>query len=135
MLLHLRQADILGSALDLKVVLYQHAIEQDGDIGLVEIGPVCLKDRRRVDDIVDIPLTGLAHGVDERTPLLVHGSYHAIAVRHIFVVIKYLKLIETLEEDTTVASALARALDTLGHTPLYMELAGTKFVAGLNVTL
>ena len=99
---YLRMADVFGSAPDLGIVLHEYAVVQDSDARRVKIASILIENRGGVDDVIDVPLAGFAHGVHERRSLFVDGSGLTVYVCLISVAVHYLDLILTLEIDTAV---------------------------------
>jgi len=68
-----------GRAVDFLVVMDENAVVQDGNISrLFELA--VLEDRGKEDNIIRLPLAGLAAGVYHRRGLAVYGGCLAIRV-------------------------------------------------------
>ena len=68
------QTDILGSTLNSKVVEQQHAIVDQSDGWVYLVCAILVEDRSVVDDVINIPLTWLTHGICQRTHLFVDAT-------------------------------------------------------------
>ena len=129
-----RMTDIFSCAAYGCVVLDQDTVHQHRHPGLIQIGPILLEDRSSVDDVVTVPLAGLAHRIDKGRLLLVDRADHAVDIGFIVIGVKYLDLIQPLEENSAVASALALALDPHRSHPFQMELATAELSLGADVS-
>src|SRR5579863_3694769 len=134
-----RLADIEGLALELKMILDEDAVEEGGAEGRRFERTVVVEGGRGPDDVVDVPLTWLAHGIGERNALLVETAGHAVDVGFVVVGVENLKFVagvagsERGEKDSAVAARLAAAGDVLGDAPLDVELVVLERAFGLDV--
>ena len=123
---------VLGIAVERLAVVGDDAVEEEGDVGgaddfaAVEAG-------RLVDDVVDIPLAGLADGVDERGPLAIDRAGLAIGVGGLVEGIEDLDFVAAGDVDAAIAAVLAGAGDVGGFGPLEVDLAIAERLAGEEV--
>jgi len=120
--LHLRMADILCRAPDGEVVQKYDPVLDHGHGRGPPVSAVLIEYRGSVDDVIDIPLARLSHGVRQRNNLLVNTSRLAIGVGLIVIVVQDLDLVLVLKENSAVAPGLARTGYILWHAPFKMEL-------------
>ena len=132
---HLRETDVLGRSDDCGVVLYEHSVLYNGYTGERTVCSVFLEHRSRVDDVIHVPLSRLAHGVHERCGLLVDTSSLTVDISAVVVAVEHLKLIHTLQIDTAVAACLSLTVDVLRYAPLYVELEVVELLLGADVAL
>ena len=64
-LLHLGMTDILGSTADNHIVLQENAVVDNGNGGRYAVRAVSVEYGSVVDDVVNIPFTGLTHSICE----------------------------------------------------------------------
>jgi hypothetical protein len=116
------------------VVLDEHSVVQHGEGGSASDLACFVEEWAVENDVIGLPLTGLAADVDERFLAAVECAGLAIGIGDIVVVIEDLDLIGVHEENAAVAAALAVTFDAGGGCPLDVNLAGAEFLLGLNVT-
>ena len=86
-----------------------------------------------------MPLAGLAHRVRQRNALLVKAADHAVDVGLVVVGVEDLQLISGVfgagrsQEQSAVATQLARAGNVFGNSPFDMELLVPEGALGLNI--
>ena len=115
------------------MVLQHHSVLYHGHIRAIEISAILLEDRSRVDDIIYIPLSRLAHGIHQGRCLLVDAACHAVYICLVVIAVQYLHLIHILQEDAAVATSLALALYSLWHTPFDVQLETAKLLFGNDI--
>src|SRR5262245_4924147 len=113
-----------------RVVLDQDAVVEGGDRGFLLDPAVVAEDRRVVDDVVGLPFTGFAAGVDQRRILFVNRAGLAVEVSLVVVRIEHLDFVAALQEDSAVATALAFAYDLGRRGPFDVQLDIIKFPPG-----
>ncbi len=97
-------------------VVDDHAVVEDRDTGrLVALGGV-------EDDVVGLPLAGLAAGVDEGRGLSIEGAGLSPGVGVVLEGIENLHLAVVSKVDAAVAAALSAAFDLAGSGPLDVQL-------------
>ena len=104
------QTNVLRSTLDLHMVLYQNTVLNHRKITRSHLHPILIKNRRRENDVIALPLPWALTGVDQWNVLLVNRSTLTIGISNIVVIIENLNLVFFLEENTAVAPALACAI-------------------------
>src|SRR5262249_9754868 len=92
-----------------------------------------LEARRLEDDVVGLKFTWTTRGVDQRRPLLVEGSAHAVEIGRVVPRIEDLDLVAGAHEaDAVVAPALAVSLHFLRRGELDVQLAVAEGLLGLR---
>src|SRR5689334_813781 len=86
-------ADVARLALQLKVILDQHSIQQHGDISGTLQRSVGVESGSGPYDIVGLPIAGLAHRVGQRNGLLVNTAGHAVDIGLVVVGVENLQLV------------------------------------------
>jgi hypothetical protein len=71
---------VSGRPEQLRVILYNHTIQDNGDEGRPG-EPVTIKARRFPDNIVDLPFARLAAGIDQRRPLAIDAAGKYVYLR------------------------------------------------------
>ena len=122
------EAHVWRSAANLRIVLHEHSVEEHRNTRTIQIGSVFLKHGGCIDNVIDIPFTGLADGAHEGSGLLIDGGSHAIGIGFLAIVINDLQLIDALEVHTAVSARLLFATRGTGHIPLQMELETAKLL-------
>ncbi len=113
---------VLGAAVERAVRLGEHAIVKDGDVGR-GLDLAVLPARGLEDDVVGLPFTRLAAGIDQRWPLAVERGGLAIGVGFVFVTVEHLDFIGLPEEKhAAVAAALVAAAGGRRCGPLDVQL-------------
>lgn len=125
---------VSGASHARRVILGEHAIPEDGEIGgcqqffFVEFG--CDE-----HDVVDLPLAGLACDVDEGGSLAVDGGGLSVGLVDVVVGLGDLQFIFAEEEDPAVSPPEAiLGVAHGGRCPLDMELATAELLFGLDFT-
>ena len=127
MLLDLRETDVLGGSEDLRVVLDDYTVMDNGYTGTIEICSVCLEYGCCVDDVIDIPLTRCPHSVYERRGLLVDRSGLAVDIGLVPEAVENLDLVLALHVHTAVSTRLAlEILRHRGYAPLDVQLVTSE---------
>ena len=109
-------------------MLDEDAIPEHGDVrGCEQRRAVEL--RGLEDDVVGLPLPGLAGDVDERRVLAIDRCRLAVSIGDVLVRIQHLHLIAAHEGDAAVAAVLARASSRARSGELHMQLHVTEFLA------
>lgn len=126
------QADVGRRAFNFPVVLYEHAVVEDGKISGPKHHPVVVEDRSGEDDVVTVPLAHGYGGVNQRRVLLVDRSGLAVGVGIASVGFEYLDLIAFLKEYTAIAALLAFLAGLLRAAPFEVQLNVFKVAAGLD---
>ena len=116
------------------MVLYEYAVQNNSDIGMIQEGTVFLEYGSGVDDVIDIPFAGFPHRVGHWRRLLVYSTDISVDVSLVLVIVQNLHLVPVLEEYATVAAPLAAPGDALRDTPLQMELEAAERLSGDNIT-
>ena len=120
---------------NLRMILHQHAVLQDGDErGAFRLAAL-IETRGLENDVVGLPLARLAAGVHQRRALLVNRGRLAVEIRLILVRIEDLDFVDAHHEHAAVAPFLAVAHDFLGRGPFDVELAIAEGPLGVNVVL
>src|SRR5204863_6997465 len=126
-------AVIPGLAVNLDVVLHQHAVVQychtPAPRGLADF----VKVRGSEDNVVALPFARLARSVDQRRVLFVDRTGLPVEVGWVLVRIEHLDFVMAHQEDAAVAAALAVAFDFGGGGPFYVQLAIAEFLFGGDV--
>jgi len=136
-----RLANVDGLAVELEVILHEDAVEEDGDVRGRFQGAVGVEAGRGPDDVVGLPLTGLAGGVYERGRLLVDAARLTVNVGGVFVRVEDLELVAVVagagggEEDAAVATGLAAAGDVGGDLKFEVELVVLETLLRLDVAV
>ena len=94
--------------------------------------PAEFENRTMEDDVVALPLSGRAAGVDQRRLLAIHSAGLAVGVSYVVVRIEYLHLIFTHKEHTTVAAVLATAGDICRRSPFDVQLTIAERLFGAD---
>ncbi len=123
-----RRTMVGGVAQQLEMVLDDHAIVKHRDEGRADELAFLVELRGLPNDVVLLPFTRLAAGVDERRVLLVNGAALAIVVRRVLVRVENLNLIGPHQKDTAVASSLAIAFSFRSRCPFDVDLTIAKLV-------
>ena len=123
-----------SAAAEDRVVLDEYSVVQHGKGCSAADLACCVKEWAVENDVVGLPFAGLAAYVYERLLATVECASLAVGVGDIVVVIEDLDLVGVHEEDPAVAAPLAVTFDTSGGGPLDVNLAGTEFLLGLDVT-
>jgi hypothetical protein len=114
------------------VILDKDAVVKDSDVGragkfaVFELGSM-------EDDVVGLPLSWLAAGINERGILTIDGAGHSVGIGWVLIGIENLNFVEAHQKDAAVAASLVFALNQFGGGPFDMELAGAEGLFGLNV--
>src|SRR6266566_6785063 len=87
-----------GMAFDLDVVLHEDAVLQDGNGRRLLHTAIGVKSGRVIDDVIRLPLAGLARYIYEGSVLLVDGACLAMEIGFVVPGIQDLKLVTTLQE-------------------------------------
>src|SRR5262245_52920489 len=111
------------------LMMQDHSVMDDGDIGFFNDLLGGIPARRLEDDVVTLPLSRGFAGVHQRRDLAIEGATLAIRVGGILVGIKDLHLVDAIEKNPAVAAALAVALDLGGSGELQMQLEIRKGVS------
>lgn len=111
------------AALKCDMVLHQDAVVQDGEIRLTCDPAGIIEDRPMEDDIISLPLTGLAAGIHQRNRPAVQRSTLTVRVGFVFIRVEDLDFIGSLEEHAAIAASLAGACNLGGRGELHMQLA------------
>ena len=119
---------VAGRAEDFAVVLHEHAVVEDRDVGGLEKLAVFREFRRVEDDVVRLPFALRAADVHERRILAVDGGSLSVRIRRISIIVKDLDFIHALNDDAGVAAALALGRDADGRRPFDMQLAAAEAV-------
>ena len=117
-----RLADETRRARDLDVVVNQDTVVHDGHTGRRRQAAVFRKPGRREEDVVRLPFSGRAAGVDLRDVLLVDARRLAVRVGTVFPGIEHLDLVALLDDDAAVAAALPFPFDDRGGPPFHVQL-------------
>src|SRR5690242_10687677 len=88
-----RFADVAGAAFELEIVLYQHAIVEDGDAGRGSEAAVSMEYGSRPDDVVALPFAWFTAGIGQRDRLFVDAAGLSIDIGLVVIVVQYLQLI------------------------------------------
>jgi len=110
-------ADVAGAAFEFEVILYQHAVVQDGDAGRRGKTAVGVEDGGRPNDVVALPFAWFAAGVGQGNRLFVDAASLSIDICLVVIVVQYLQFISIValagagEEDPAVAPGLVGACD------------------------
>ena len=88
-----RLPDVQRLALQLEMILHQHAVKYNRDVSRTLQRAISIKRRSGPDDVVGLPLARLTIGVGERNALLVNAPRLAIDVSLVIVGIENLKLV------------------------------------------
>jgi len=119
---------------DCGIVLDQHAVEERrdpsrfDDLTFLQLGG-------RENDIIYLPLAGLANGIHERRRLTVDSARHTVGVSGIIVGIEHLAFVAVHEKDPSITLLLRVALLSLRvAAPFNMELAAGKLQMGPTIT-
>ena len=125
---------VQGGPHDRSIVLDQHAVEERCDpsrfnhLAFLQLGG-------RENDIIYLPLAGLANSIHERRRLPVDSARHTVGVSGIIVGIEHLALVAVHEKHPSVTLLLRVALLNLRVTaPFNMELAARKLQVGPTIT-
>ena len=135
-----RLADVTRLALQLKMILHQHAVEEDGHKCRRFQRAIIVEEWSGPDHIVTLPLTRLAHRIRQRNALLVNTSRHTIHVCRIVVRVEHLQFVTGVarargrEKNSAVAARLARSGDVFGDSPLDVKLIILESPLGLNIS-
>src|SRR3569833_1169923 len=135
-----RFADIAGAAFQFKMVLYQYAVVDHRNISGCGQAAIRLEHRRRPDDIIRLPLTGLAAGIGQRYGLLVDAAHLSVDIGLVVIVVQYLQLITVItlagagEEDTAIATRLVLTGDIGGDLVFDVQLVVGEGFFGLYIT-
>src|SRR6185312_1396998 len=116
------------------VVVHQDTVEEDGLIGRLQYF-VSIHFRGFEDDVVSLPLAGLARRVLERRPLTVDGADLSIGIGGIVPAIEHLNFIAALQENAAVAAVLAVAANFGGVGENHVELHIAELFLRHDVTL
>jgi hypothetical protein len=114
------------------MVVHDDAIVQDSRISWPD-QLVTPKPGYDPDDIVALPLTRLAAGIDERRILAIDRSGGAIGISEVLVTIEDLNLIEAHQQYAAIALILAFSGDRRRGSPLKVELTVAKLWPRLDV--
>src|SRR5262249_35856264 len=99
----LGDAPVRRGAEDLLLLVGQHAVVEDRDgRGLLHLAVLVVGGVE--DDVVGLPLAGLAGGIDQRRPLAVERGGLAVGIRGILVAVEDLDLVAAVQEDAAVAA-------------------------------
>ena len=80
-----RMADVRACAEKFDVILNQNTVVQNGDCGFLRHVASVVKSRRMENDVIGLPLPGLAAGIDERRRLLVKRSGLSVKISRVLV--------------------------------------------------
>ena len=117
-----------------EIVQQDNSVLDYGNHGRHPVSAVLIENGRGVYDVIDIPLSGLAHCVGKRDHLLVHAACLAVGVGLVLVAIQYLDFIFVLKIDSAVPAGLAFARYSYGYAPLYVELETSETFFGEDVS-
>ena len=87
------RADVASLAFELEVVLHEHSIEKDGDVGGRFQPAVGVEDGSGPGNVVGLPFAGLAIWVGERDGLFVDAAGLAVDVCFVVVVVEHLQFV------------------------------------------
>ena len=122
------------------MILYQHAVEQDGDIRRSLQRSIAVESRRCPHDVVGLPLAGLAIRIGQRDGLLVDAAGLAVHVGLVVVGIENLQLISVVarsgggEEHAAIPARLTVAGDVRRNFPLEVKLVVLEGPLGFDVS-
>src|ERR1700737_3936681 len=122
------------------MILHQHAIQKDSDIGWRFPGTLRVEGWGGPHHVVGLPLPGLVHRVCQRNALLVDAAGLAVNVGFVVVRVEDLQLISGIawtrggEKHPTVATRLTGAGDVLRNFPFNAELIVPEAPLGFNIT-
>ena len=140
-LLHRLALKVVGAALELPVVLDEHAVEEERHRGPLD-ERVAVPHRRVEDDVVALPRALRARRVHERRILRVDGPRLPVRVVRVRVRrlrgigqigVEHLDLVAPEQDDPGVTAALPPSRRRLRRLPLQMELAVRKHAPGDGV--
>ncbi len=117
-----------------EIVQQDNSVLNYGNHGRHPVSAVLIENGRRVYDVIDIPLSRLAHCVGKRDHLFVHAPCLAVGVGLVLVAVQYLYFIFVLKIDAAVPAGLAFAGDSLRDAPLYVELETSETFFGEDVS-
>ena len=110
-------------------VVHHHAVEEDREIGRLD-ELFAFETGRFENDVVDVPLAGLAGGIGERRPLAVNPAGLPIGIGGVVDGVQHLNLVAAHQQHAAIAAALAGAANIGRLGPLHVELAIAEFLAG-----
>ena len=116
------------------VVLNEDAIVEDGESGATGDLSFLIEEGAMENDVVSLPLTRFAGGVDERLLPAVERSGLSVGIGLVLKAIKDLNFVVSHEKDSAVSPALPLALDGGGRGPFDVKLAGAELLFGLHVS-
>src|SRR5262245_39908744 len=105
----------------LSVIVNGDAVPEHGlESSLHELA--ILESWRFEHEVVTLPFTAVARGVDRRRPLAVDRAGLSVGVSTVLEAVEHLNLVEPHEEDAAVAAPLAVAGDDGGRGPFEVKL-------------
>lgn len=108
------------------VVLDNNPIEKHRDEGGLDTLADTIEERDLPENIIALPGTRLAGGIDQRGKLSVDRAHGAVGIGGILVVVEHLNLVEPHEKDTRVAASLALTGGWCGRLELQVKLHVAK---------
>src|SRR5690242_3497028 len=87
-----------------------------------------------VDDVVGLPFTRFAAGVNQWSMLFINCCRLAVIVGLVFIRVEHLDLIAALQIDAAVAAALARSFNFGRRSPFHVQLAISESLFGQNTS-
>src|SRR5262249_31589192 len=115
------------------MVLHEHAVVQNRNVGWSCDTAARRKTRSAIENVVALPLAGLAARVHKRDVLFVKARRLSVRIRDVVVRVEHLDLVAALQEHAAVAAALAFAFDLGRRAPFDMKLAIAETPPGLDV--
>lgn len=108
------------------VVADQDAVMEYGEVGWGFEGVVLFKMWGFEDDVISLPIAGLAGGIDEKVSLTING----VGIGEIMLGVEDLDFVTAKHHDAAIASALAFTFWGVGRREFKVELAISEDVAG-----
>ena len=128
-----RGSVVVGQPVDLDVVLNEHAVVQHRDPRPVDDLSLLVEFRGVEDDVVRLPLAGLARSIHQRRVLLVDRAGLTVVVSLILIRVEDLHLVALHQEYAAVAAFLAFAFHDRRRRPFDVQLRVAEFVGGDHV--
>ena len=122
-----------GATPEFDVVVNDMAVVNDVEFGAADDLALVVKFRAGEGDVVGLPLTGFAAGIDEWYGTTVEGAALAVGVCLIVVAVEHLDFVLTHEEDTAIASSLTIAFNFFWCGKFDVEFAGSELLFALDV--
>src|SRR5258708_36220078 len=124
---------VVGGPRQFGIVLYQHAVLQDGDARSPQELAVGGEARPVPNDVVRLPLARTPAGIHQRRRLRIDSAGLAVGVGLVVERIEDLQLVFAHEVDAAVAPALVLVMRRIGLSPLDMQMAVALSLRGVNV--